>query len=105
MDSATGVAGCGPAFVYRFVQALADAGVELGLDPAAATRLARGALRSAAAGLDTGEGLDALIDRIASPGGVTRAGLEAMQAEGWVDDLARATVAAALRREREVGAS
>lgn len=91
MDAATAVAGSAPAFIYAFVQGLADAGVAQGLSPEAAARLARGALRSAGAGLETGEELDALIARIASPGGTTRAGLDAMADGG---DLTRATEAA-----------
>lgn len=100
MDAATAVAGSAPAFIYAFVQALAAAGVAQGLSPEAADRLARGALRSAGAGLETGEGLDALIARIASPGGTTRAGLEAMAETGDLDRAAEAAVTAAVERAR-----
>ncbi|MFO0286595.1 MAG: pyrroline-5-carboxylate reductase dimerization domain-containing protein, partial [Brevundimonas sp.] len=64
--------------------------------------LARGALRSAAAGAATGASLAELIDRVASPGGATRAGLDALR-HGGLDLLATATVAAAMRRSRELG--
>lgn len=101
-DAATAVAGCAPAFIYAFVEALARAGVDEGLDEVAARRLARGALRSAGAGEATGEALEALIDRVASPGGVTRAGLDALAGQG-LDRLTSATVAAAIRRSREMG--
>jgi len=100
MDAATAVAGSAPAFIYAFVQALARAGEAQGLAPEAAARLARGALRSAGAGLETGEGLDALIARIASPGGTTRAGLEAMAEGGDLDRAAEAAVRAAVDRAR-----
>jgi pyrroline-5-carboxylate reductase len=102
IDAATAVAGSAPAFFYAFVQALAEAGAAQGLPKDAAHRLARGALRSAGAGAETGEPLDALIARIASPGGTTRAGLDAMAQSG---DLARAAVSAveaAVRRAREL---
>ena len=98
MDAATAVAGSAPAFIYAFVQALADAGEAQGLSAEAAARLARGALRSAGAGLETGEGLDALIARIASPGGTTRAGLDAMAEGGDLDRAAEAAVTAAVDR-------
>lgn len=98
MDAATAVAGSAPAFLYAFTEALAGAGEAQGLPGAAAARLARGALRSAGSGADTGEALDALIARIASPGGTTRAGLEAMAASGDLDRAAEAAVAAAVRR-------
>jgi pyrroline-5-carboxylate reductase len=100
MDAATAVAGSAPAFVYAFVEALARAGEGQGLSHDAAVRLARGALRSAGAGLETGEGLDALIARIASPGGTTRAGLEAMAEDGGLERAATAAVSAAVQRAR-----
>ena len=102
MDAATAVAGSAPAFIYAFVQALADAGVAQGLSPQAATRLARGALRSAGAGLETGEALDALIARIASPGGTTRAGLDAMAEGGDLTRAAQAAVQAAADRAKSL---
>ena len=48
--------------------------------------------------------LDALIGRIASPGGSTRAGLEAMARDGRLTAMLNDTVAAAVRRNREMGA-
>ncbi|WP_420478952.1 pyrroline-5-carboxylate reductase family protein [Brevundimonas sp. FT23028] len=100
MDAATAVAGSAPAFIYAFVQALAAAGEAQGLSPDAAARLARGALRSAGAGLETGEGLDALVARIASPGGTTRAGLDAMAEGGDLARAAETAVRAAVERAK-----
>jgi len=100
IDVATATAGSAPAFIHAFVQALARAGEAEGLSADAATRLARGALRSAGAGVETGEALDALIARIASPGGTTRAGLDAMAASGDLDRAASAAVRAAVQRAR-----
>jgi len=102
MDAATAVAGSAPAFIYAFVQALAQAGEAQGLSAEAAARLARGALRSAGAGLETGEGIDALIARIASPGGTTRAGLEAMTDGGDLTRAAEAAVRAAVDRAKSL---
>lgn len=99
LDPATAVAGSGPAFFLAFAQALAAAGVEAGLLQDAAERLARGALRSAGAGAATPSSLDDLIARIASPGGTTRAGLDALRTSGLAD-AARATVSAAVARAR-----
>lgn len=100
IDVATATAGSAPAFIHAFVQALARAGEAEGLSADAAMRLARGALRSAGAGIDTGEALDALIARIASPGGTTRAGLDAMAASGDLERAASAAVRAAVQRAR-----
>ena len=102
IDAATAVAGSAPAFIYAFVQALAEAGQAEGLSEAAARRLARGALRSAGAGVETDEALEALIARIASPGGTTRAGLDALSASGDLQRAATSAVAAAVRRARSL---
>lgn len=102
IDIATAVAGSGPAYIHAFARAMAEAGVEAGLSPDDAVRLARGAVRSAAAApLD--EGLNDLIARIASPGGTTQAGLQAAD-EAGLANAAHAAVAAALTRARELSA-
>ena len=77
MDAATAVAGSGAAYVYAFTEALARAGEAAGLDASTADVLARATLRSAADSMGE-DALDALIGRIASPGGSTRAGLDAV---------------------------
>lgn len=100
IDVATATAGSAPAFIHAFAQALAKAGEAEGLSADAATRLARGALRSAGAGVETGEALETLIARIASPGGTTRAGLDAMATSGDLDRAASAAVRAAVQRAR-----
>jgi len=103
IDAATAVAGSGPAYVHAFVRAMAAAGVASGLDAESALRLARGALRSAAAA-DPAETLDALIARIASPGGTTEAGLKALNTGNALDEAVEAAVAAALARARQLAA-
>lgn len=102
LDPATGVAGSAPAFVYAFIQALAKAGEAEGLKPDAAVRLARGALRSAAAGVSGGQSLEDAIERIASKGGTTRAGLDALEADGGAARAATAAVNAAVAKAREL---
>ncbi|HLZ79086.1 MAG TPA: pyrroline-5-carboxylate reductase, partial [Sphingomonas sp.] len=74
--AATAVSGCGPAFLFRFVDALTKAGVAQGLPEDQAARLALATVEGAAllaAGSD--ESPAQLADRVASPGGSTRAGL------------------------------
>src|SRR5690606_1162836 len=76
-DLVTALAGSGPAFVYRFIDALSAAATELGLDEAKSRRLALAmvdgaAALAAASPHDPGE----LARQVASPGGVTQAGLE-----------------------------
>ncbi|CAN5432016.1 pyrroline-5-carboxylate reductase [soil metagenome] len=101
IDVATAVAGSGPAYVHAFTRALAEAGVAQGLNPDAALRLARGAVRSAASA-DPASPLDDLIARVASPGGTTEAGLKALAEGRALDTAVEAAVNAALRRAREL---
>lgn len=97
MDAVTAVAGSGPAYVFAFTRALAAAGEAQGLPSTVAADLARATVRSAAAGLEGVETVDALIARVASPGGTTEAGLKALSAEG-LDATVEAAVAAAKAR-------
>lgn len=97
MDAVTAMAGSGPAYVFAFTRALAQAGEVQGLPPAVAADLARATVRSAAAGLDGTETVENLIARVASPGGTTEAGLKALTAEG-LDAAVEAAVAAARAR-------
>jgi len=78
-DLVTALAGSGPGFVYRFIDALAGAAVDLGLDPGTAARLALATVEGAAA-LAAGADADpaTLADRVASPGGMTREGLNVL---------------------------
>lgn len=101
IDAATAVAGSAPAFFYALAQALTVAGTDAGLSPDAAARLVRGALRSAGAGAATTVSLDELIGRIASPGGTTQAGLQALQDAG-IEMTGRAAVQAAIRRAKSL---
>jgi len=78
-DLVTALAGSGPGFVYRFIDALAGAAVELGLERDVADQLALATVEGAAALAacsDLGPG--ALADRVASPGGMTREGLNVL---------------------------
>jgi pyrroline-5-carboxylate reductase len=103
MDAATAVSGSGPAYFFRFVEALAEAGVAAGLPADAAARLARETCIGAAALLDQQPELDPaeLRRRVTSPGGTTAAALEAFGA-GGLADLVDTAVAAAARRGKSL---
>ncbi len=105
MDSATAVSGSGPAYVYAFVRALEKAGRATGLSSSHARDLARGTLVSAARLLDeSGEEPDALIRKVASPGGTTEAALKVLcKPDEGLDELVLAAVLAAHQRSRELG--
>jgi pyrroline-5-carboxylate reductase len=104
-DAATALAGCGPAFLYRFIDALAVAGAELGLDPAQAARMslatAEGAAMSAAAG-DASPA--AMADAVASKGGMTRQGMDVLDRPDGLAPLLGETLRAARDRGVELAA-
>ncbi len=106
LDAVTALAGSGPAFVYRFIAALADGGAALGLDPAQAERLARtmveGAAQLAAASPDT---LAELARRVTSAGGTTAAGLAVLDADQALTGLIEQTLRAARDRGAELAAA
>lgn len=77
------VAGCGPAFAAIFIDALADGGVKAGLPRAKAIRFAEQMVLGAAQlALDTGKHPAQLRDEVASPGGSTIDGIQALEEGG-----------------------
>ncbi|HSG33735.1 MAG TPA: pyrroline-5-carboxylate reductase [Sphingomonadaceae bacterium] len=105
MDLVTALAGSGPAFVYRFIDALAAGATELGLPREQAERLAvsmveGAALLAASSGLSPGE----LARRVASPGGVTQVGLDILDSGDALARLVAATLRGARDRSAEMAA-
>jgi pyrroline-5-carboxylate reductase len=103
LDAVTALSGSGPAYVYLFVKAMADAGVAEGLPAELAVRMALKTIRGAESNARQSKlGLDELIRIVASPGGTTEAALHKFATSGFSAIVADAMHAAA-QRSRELG--
>lgn len=104
-DSATALAGSGPAFVYRFIAALAQGGAVLGLDPAHADRLTRAKVEGAAMlAMASPDDRAELARRVNCPGGTTAAGLAIMDAKNQFRRIVADVMRAAHDRGAELAA-
>ncbi|MFV0645429.1 MAG: pyrroline-5-carboxylate reductase [Sphingomonadaceae bacterium] len=104
-DLVTALAGSGPGFVYRFIDALIQGAVTLGLPPEQAERLAvamvDGASELAAYSSDSPA---ELARRVASPGGVTQVGLDILDEGNALQSLLTATLRGASERSAQMAA-
>jgi pyrroline-5-carboxylate reductase len=99
IDLVTAVSGCGPAYVYLLSEALEKGAVQLGLDPAKATILARQTIIGAASYLDfSGKTAAELRQQVTSPGGMTEAAVASLQQNGQFDKILVEALKAAMQR-------
>ena len=105
-DAVTALAGCGPGFTFRFIDALAMAGVALGLGEEQARRLAVATVEGSGTMAALSDATPAILaDRVASPGGSTREGLNVLDADDALTALLTRTLAASARRNAEMAAA
>ena len=105
LDAVTGLSGSGPAYIFLILEALADAGVKVGLSRRTAQKLAaQTVMGSAKLLLDTDGHPGQLKDMVTSPGGTAIAGLHTLEQGGMRTTLINAVEAATLR-SRELGAT
>ena len=103
LDAVTGLSGSGPAYVFLFMEALADGGVQVGLSRDVALKLAMQTVYGAARmALESNKHLSELKDEVTSPGGTTIAGLYAMEQNGFRGTVMDAVVNAT-KRSQELG--
>ncbi|MBO4302701.1 pyrroline-5-carboxylate reductase [Methanosarcinaceae archaeon] len=102
MDAACVLSSCGVAFALRYLRAGVEAGVQIGISPEIATQLIAQAMTGAAAlVLDGKSHPEAEIDRVTTPGGITIAGLNEMEMNGFSQAVIRGVLKAdeAFRKE------
>jgi pyrroline-5-carboxylate reductase len=103
IDAATSVSGCGPAFLFRYADAVIRAGVAQGLTPAQARQLLAATMVGAGRMLQASDtGAAEMAQRVASPGGVTLAGLAVLDRDAALVRLMAATLGAAAARSAEM---
>lgn len=98
MDGITALAGSGPAFVYRFINAMARGGEAAGLGKKESIELATQTCLGAAKLLQTsGKTPDELCDQVCSPGGTTIAGVDYLDSTNFEDDVIATVVKSFVR--------
>ena len=103
MDAFTGLSGSGPAYVFLIIDAMADAGVKMGLSRRDSLLLsAQTVMGSAKLLLETNEHPGQLKDRVTSPGGTSIAGIHTLE-QGGLRTTIMDAVEAATNRSCELG--
>ena len=103
LDAVTALSGSGPAYVFYFLEAMAQAGADMGLEPQQAYRMALATFSGATAlAAQSDEPAAVLRERVTSKGGTTSAALSAMERDGVKAAFVRA-MRAAEKRAKELG--
>ncbi|MCQ9209263.1 pyrroline-5-carboxylate reductase [Granulicatella seriolae] len=103
MDAFSGLAGCGPAFVYQFIEAMSDAGVKNGIPRALAIELAAKTVAGAAQMVtETDKHPAVLKDEVCSPGGSTIEGVSILEKQHFRGTVIEA-IDGAVKKTKELG--
>lgn len=103
MNAVTGIAGSGPAFVFMFIKAFTDAGVQYGFDYALARKMAVATVVGSAYNIesDPDSDLDAMISSVCSKGGTTIRGVNRLN-EGKFCETVQDAISCAVKRAEEM---
>lgn len=100
LDAVTALSGSGPAYVFYLLEAMVEAGTQMGLPAEAARRLAQETIAGAAQlAMQSRESPATLRERVTSKGGTTHAAITSLDASGVKDAVVRALHAARTRAE------
>jgi pyrroline-5-carboxylate reductase len=100
LNAVTGLSGSGPAYVFYLIEAMAQAGVKVGLDPGDSKFLTLKTLRGALKLMEeSNETAENLRRKVTSPGGTTEAAFKVLEARQVKDAIIEAIAAAARRAE------
>ncbi len=102
LDSVTALSGSGPAYFFRFAEALIAGGVALGMSPSLSKELTIAMLKGSAEMLERYQDPALLRERVTSPGGTTAAALKVFEDRDFAAMIAEA-LSAASRRSVELG--
>ena len=102
MVAATGISGCGPAYVFLLAEVMAEAGEAEGVPKDMAARLAIETIIGAALMEQSGQTPNELRKMVTSPGGITQAALDILMDDGGMPILMRKALRAAVTRDREL---
>ncbi len=102
MDVVTALSGSGPAFMFRYIEAMINAGVLQKLKKSLSTELViQTVIGAAKMILNSGEPIPNMIQKVASKGGTTEAGLQIMDQENF-EDIIRKVIDSATQRAKEL---
>jgi pyrroline-5-carboxylate reductase len=104
MDISTAIAGSGPGFVFRLIEAMAKEGEKQGLEYAKALKMAAQTFAGAGKLILKGANPEKLLHQIATPNGVTEAGLKVMS-QSHIDHQFQAVIQASAKRSKELSES
>jgi pyrroline-5-carboxylate reductase len=101
LDRAAVLTGCGPAYVYRFIEGLAHAAQHLGIDSAEAMTMTKKMVAGAVQYLDKSHKMpEELRNQVTSPGGITAAALRVLDRDDALDRLLTEALVQAYKKEQ-----